>query len=181
MDPAFLRKHLPRSDAFFLDDTRGWASFRSGAIFFTDSGGESWELLDGVNGVEIGASGIFFLDEQNGWIAGWRGKAKGDGSGIQFVKYLTDGMIARTTDGGATWTRRDADTGKFLWDVVFLDALEGWAVGSFGMTMRSQDGGLTWESHPTQTDSLLRAVFFPGKNNGWAVGDDGTILRFSRN
>ena len=177
----FFENTLPRSDVFFLDDRRGWVSFKSGAVFLTDSGGESWELLVGVNGVEIGASGIFFLDDRNGWIAGWRGKAKGDGSGIQFVKYLTDGMIARTTDGGETWTRRDADTGKFLWDVVFLDALEGWAVGSFGTTMRSQDGGLTWESHPSETESLLRAVSFPDRNNGWAVGDDGAIIRFSRN
>ncbi len=176
----FFENTLPRSDAFFLDERRGWVSFKSGAVFLTDSGGESWELLDGVNGVEIGTNNIFFLDDRNGWIAGWRGKAKGAGSGVQFVKYLTDGMIARTADGGLTWTRRDADTGKFLWDVVFLDAREGWAVGSFGMAMRSLDGGSTWEPHPTETESLLRAVSFPDRDNGWAVGDDGVILRFSR-
>ena len=175
----FFENTLPRSDAFFLDDRRGWVSFRSGAVFSTENGGESWELLDGVNGVEIGANGIFFLDDRNGWIAGWRGKAKGAGSGVQFVKYLTDGMVARTTNGGATWVRHDADTGRFLWDVVFLDAREGWAVGSFGMTMLSRDGGLTWERHPTKTESLLRAVSFPDRNNGWAVGDDGAVIRFS--
>ena len=97
----------------------------------TADSGESWHLHKGINQVEIGTSGIYFLDERRGWIAGWRGKERGLSSGVQFVKYLTDGMVAHTTDGGQTWTRVDADTGKFLWDVAFIDAQEGWAVGSF--------------------------------------------------
>ena len=48
------RTPCPRSDAFFLDERRGWVSFRSGAVFSTANGGESWQLLKGVNGVEIG-------------------------------------------------------------------------------------------------------------------------------
>ena len=118
-------------------------------VFSTTDGGESWDLLKGINGVEIGTNSIFFLDDRNGWIAGWRGKAQGASSGVQFVKYLTDGMVARTMDGGSTWTRHDSDTGRFLWDVVFFDTIEGWAVGSFGTTMYSEDGGVTWESRPT--------------------------------
>ena len=177
----FFENTLPRSDAFFLDDRHGWVSFKSGAVFSTADGGESWQLLEGVNGVQIGANSVFFLDERNGWISGWRGKAKGVSGGVEFVKYLTDGMVARTTDGGITWTRHDSDTGRFLWDVAFPDASEGWAVGSFGTVMRSADGGLTWEAWPTETQALLRALSFPDRNNGWAVGDNGAILRFTRN
>ena len=175
----FFENTLPRSDTFFLDERHGWVSFRSGAVFSTTNGGESWELLKGINGVEIGTNSIFFLDNRNGWIAGWRGKAKGASGGVEFVKYLTDGMVARTTDGGETWTRHDSDTGRFLWDVVFFDTSEGWAVGSFGTTMRSADGGITWKSHPTPTESHLRSLSFLDRNNGWAVGDEGIILRFS--
>ena len=177
----FFENTLPRSDAFFLNDRHGWVSFKSGAVFSTSDGAESWKLLKGINGVQIGTNSVFFLDERNGWIAGWRGKAQGVGSGVQLVKYLTDGMVARTTDGGATWTRHDSDTGRFLWDVVFFDALEGWAVGSFGMVMRSLDGGVTWEPMPVETESVLRAMSFPDRNNGWVVGDGGAVLRFTKN
>ncbi len=177
----FFENTLPRSDAFFLDERRGWVSFRSGAVFSTTDGGDSWELLKGVNGVEIGTNSVFFLDDRNGWIAGWRGKSKGVSGGVEFVKYLTDGMVARTTDGGSAWIRHDSDTGRFLWDVVFFDAMEGWAVGSFGTTMRSMDGGVTWESRPTETDSHLRSLSFPDRNNGWAVGDGGAVLRYTAN
>lgn len=177
----FFENTLPRSDAFFLDEWRGWVSFRSGAVFSTSDSGDSWELLKGINGVEIGTNSVFFLDDRNGWIAGWRGKAKGASGGVEFVKYLTDGMVARTTDGGKTWTRHDSDTGRFLWDVIFFDPVEGWAVGSFGTIMHSADGGITWESHPTPTESHLRSVSFPDRNNGWAVGDGGAVLRYTDN
>ena len=175
----FFENTLPRSDAFFHDERRGWVSFKSGAVFLTSDGGESWDLLKGVNGVEVGANSIFFLDERNGWIAGWRGKAQGAGSGVQFVKYLTDGMVARTTDGGQTWTRHDSDTGRFLWDVVFFDAMKGWAVGSFGTTLHSHDGGVTWEKRPAATESVLRSLSFPDRYNGWAVGDSGVVLKYT--
>ena len=168
-----------RSDAFVLDGNRSWAALTSGGVVSTEDSGASWNRRKGVNQVEIGTSGIYFLDERRGWIAGWRGKQQGLSSGVQFVKYLTDGMVAHTTDGGRTWTRVDADTGKFLWDVAFIDEREGWAVGSFGQTMRSTDGGRTWSLEPTVTNSTLRAITFSDPNTAWAVGEDGIILKLT--
>ena len=130
-DRQFFASTQLRSDAFILDDTHSWVALSSGGVLSTTDSGASWKQHKGINQVQIGTTGIFFLDERRGWIAGWRGKQQGITSGVQFVKYLTDGMVAYTTDGGQTWTRVDADSGKFLWDVVFVDAQEGWAVGSF--------------------------------------------------
>ena len=168
-----------RSDAFILDSYRSWAALTSGGVISTSDSGASWQTHKGVNQVEIGTSGIYFLDERRGWIAGWRGKQRGVASGIQLVKYLTDGMVAYTTDGGNSWTRIDADTGKFLWDVAFIDAQEGWAVGSFGQTMHSTDGGRTWSLEPPVTDFTLRAITFSDPNTAWAVGENGTILKLT--
>ena len=168
-----------RSDAHILNDSHSWVSITSGGVVSTIDSGESWALHKGINQVEIGTSGVYFLDEHRGWIAGWRGKQRGLSSGVQFVKYLTDGMVARTTDGGQTWTRVDADTGKFLWDVAFIDAQEGWAVGSSGQTMHSTDGGLTWSQEPPATDSTLRAITFSDTSTAWAVGENGTILKLT--
>ena len=176
---TFFDNTLPRSDAFVLgsgDDGRAWVAFRGGGVLFTEDGGESWQPREGVNTVQIGTSGIYFLDEQRGWMAGWRGKRQGVASGVQMVKYLTDGFVARTADGGQTWTRVDADTGRFLWDVAFADALNGWAVGSYGQAMRSSDGGATWEVQPTSTEFTLRAVAYSTPTTVWAVGEDGVIL-----
>ncbi len=168
-----------RSDVFILDEARAWVALKTGGVVSTSDSGESWQQHKGVNQVEIGTSGVYFLDEGRGWIAGWRGKQRGISSGVQFLKYLTDGMVAHTTDGGQTWTRVDADTGKFLWDVAFVDAQEGWAVGSSGQTMRSTDGGRTWSQEPPVTDSTLRAITFSDPNTAWAVGENGTILKLT--
>ena len=169
-----------RSDAFILDDTHSWVAFKSGGVLSTSDSGATWKAHKGVNQVQIGTSGIYFLDERRGWIAGWRGKERGITSGVQFVKYLTDGMVAYTTDGGQTWTRVDVDTGRFLWDVAFVDAQEGWAVGSFGQTMHSADGGRTWSLEPPVTDSTLRAITFSDPNTAWGVGENGTVLKLTR-
>ncbi len=176
----FFDSTQARSDAHILNDSHSWVSLTSGGVVSTSDSGESWQLHKGVNQVEIGTSGIYFLDEQRGWIAGWRGKERGISSGVQFVKYLTDGMVAHTTDGGQTWTRVDADTGKFLWDVTFIDAQEGWAVGSSGQTMHTTDGGLTWSQEPSATTSTLRSITFSDPNTAWAVGENGTILKLTR-
>ncbi len=167
-----------RSDLAFVDARQGWAVFAGGSLLHTSEGGDTWAHQAGVNGVQIGTTGAFFLDENNGWISGWRGKRQGVRSGLQFLRFLTDGMVARTTDGGATWTRHDSDTGHTLWDVAFVDALRGWAVGSFGTIVGSDDGGISWTPWPSGTEAGLRAVAFADSDNGWAVGEDGTILKF---
>lgn len=170
----FLSNPGVRSDLVFIDARRGWAVFAQGSLLHTSEGGDAWVHQPGVNGVRIGATGAFFLDESQGWISGWRGK------GFQFVRFLTDGMVARTTDGGNSWTRHDSGTGRALLDVAFSDARNGWAVGASGTIVNTRDGGLTWAPWPSGTQATLRALVFPDPDNGWAVGDDGTVLNFAR-
>ncbi|MDP6454988.1 MAG: YCF48-related protein [SAR202 cluster bacterium] len=175
----FLSNTSARSDVFFLNANRGWIPFSGGGVFHTFDGGETWELTPGANGTVVGQQGIFFVDENNGWIAGSRGRNSDVSGGLQFNQFLTDGMVARTTDGGQTWQRHDVRTGRFLWDLAFLDTRRGWAVGSFGSIIYTDDGGMNWESQATGADQILRSVAFIDPNNGWTVGDGGTILKFT--
>lgn len=56
------------SNIYFLDENRGWYKSHYG-IYYTDNGGESWDLQ-----MDYGFGGalyeIFFLDEENGWFSG---------------------------------------------------------------------------------------------------------------
>ncbi|MCH7606582.1 MAG: hypothetical protein IH962_05445 [Chloroflexi bacterium] len=165
-----------RSDAIFLDHRRGWLVFSQGGFLYTSDGGENWRFQKGINGVQIATLAGFFLDDKHGWVAGWRGK----GTGVEFAKFLSDGMVARTTDGGNTWERHDSGTGRFLHDVAFVSPQEGWSVGSSGTILYSTDGGVTWKPQASGTEETLRGISFPDKENGWAVGNRGTILKFSR-
>jgi len=78
-----------------------------------------------------------FIDDLNGWAVG--GELE-DGVGS---------LIQRTTDGGRTWEVVYADGAGFpLRDVVFTDALHGWAVSSSGTLVgnliATSDGGHSW-------------------------------------
>ena len=126
------------------------------------------------------------------------------------------GVILATSDGGATWKEQASgvpgidptcDTGpngepiesactNVLFDVDFVDATTGWAVGSDGIVVHTSDGGTTWARQPLPPlDSIaglgpgpggtdLRAggwddlfsVSFPDARAGAVAGPGGTIL-----
>lgn len=91
------------------------------------------------------------------------------------------GVVARTTDGGATWTT-DSIPGAsnlFLITIRALDQRRAWALGtafsgaSVARIYRTDDGGRTWR---LQYENTMAGVFFDGMafwdaNNGIAFGD----------
>jgi len=126
------------------------------------------------------------------------------------------GVILATTDGGATWKEQASgvpgidptcNTGpggepiestctNALFDVDFVDATTGWAVGSDGIVLHTGDGGTTWARQPLPSlDSIaglgpgpggtdlrpsgwddLFSVSFPDPRAGAVAGPGGTIL-----
>lgn len=69
-----------------------------------------------------------------------------------------DGVILRSDDRGITWklqrsdpldvatpsAQRDPKQGAPLLDVLFVDAEQGYAVGSYNLMLGTRDGGVTW-------------------------------------
>ncbi len=87
------------------------------------------------------------------------------------------GMIYKSTDSGDTWVQQTSPTTLTLFDVFFLDANTGWAVGDNGTMCVTTDGS-TWTLHPSSgllTGSDFNAVQFIGLN-GWMGGDASTVF-----
>ncbi len=101
---------------------------------------------------------IHFINENKGWVVGY------------------NGTIARSDDGGYTWTRQYSGTSRSLNGVFFIDANNGWIVGQYGTIMRTTNGGITWVFQSTSISNSLRDVFFTSSSRGWAVGENGTII-----
>eukprot|EP00443_Scrippsiella_acuminata_P062949 CAMPEP_0115460386 /NCGR_PEP_ID=MMETSP0271-20121206/46751_1 /TAXON_ID=71861 /ORGANISM="Scrippsiella trochoidea, Strain CCMP3099" /LENGTH=794 /DNA_ID=CAMNT_0002887079 /DNA_START=49 /DNA_END=2430 /DNA_ORIENTATION=+ len=103
-----------------------------------------------------------FNDTYTGWMAGEMG------------------ILAKTTDGGVTWARKDTQTVGTLWGMHFVDKDIGWLVGSSSRIGTTSDGGETWMwqldyADPSGND--FYGVYFHSGSLGWIVGGSGRTLR----
>jgi photosystem II stability/assembly factor-like uncharacterized protein len=132
--------------AVFISDKTGWVTVghrierRNDTleVYRTTDGGANWSkvALDQFNSFQLSALQITFANAQDGWALASLSETTNDRPGVLY----------RTTDGGANWTRSQAPIGGAL---QFLNATTGWIVGGRVNYVRNllyitQDGGLTW-------------------------------------
>lgn len=112
---------------------------------------------------------VTFLNENEGIIVG----------GERFVQDL----IFKTSDGGNTWERRLPSTefGKIIFDVAFIDELQGWAAGFESKMLKTVDGGENWDLVQLGLWRPMHALDIVNDSLIVAVGgvgyDDGIIYR----
>jgi uncharacterized protein (TIGR03437 family) len=105
---------------------------------------------------------IAMIDAKTGWAVG---EPHWDQARHQYV-----GTIVKTQDAGTTWIAQDAGVAESFNGVYFVDANQGWAVGTNGTILHTSDGGAHWVREAVPTTDELRGVFFTGANAGWATG-----------
>jgi photosystem II stability/assembly factor-like uncharacterized protein len=94
-------------------------------VFQTTDGGENWvERKSAIPGFHI----TTFTNPMVGWTAG--------PMPLSLTGPPLEVGIWRTGDGGQTWSEETALAGLKLYDVFFLDATKGWAVGESGIILR---------------------------------------------
>lgn len=95
-----------------------------------------------------------------------------------------DGVIVHSTDGGQTWTRRraspwsldvvDPSEGVPIMDLLFVDGLNGFAIGAYSLMLVTTDGGVTWEPRQVvRHDEAPDVAPAPAADEG--EGDDWTF------
>jgi len=148
-------------DVCFVDSLKGWMVGRvgrNGIILHTNDGGKT--LIEQYRTSDIVCFyGVQFLDDKNGWVVG-------PGS-----------SLARTDDGGETWTiyRNAGGTYANLVSLYFFNPDTGWVAGGPGILMKTTDGGESWESAPSPLP-YVRDIYFVNDSLGWVVADYGTIM-----
>ncbi len=186
------------------------AKATGGRIARTRNGGATWRIKKGLGGkagyggfvdvaaptpyvcfaLKVGTRGGVWATTDRG--ATWKRQVlPGDTKSyeaIEFTDALTGwavgaaGMIAKTSDGGLTWTAQTSGVEVRLHGVCFLDANVGCAVGEYGVILATQDGGETWTpqasgwvADPTVEDDnlVLNDVDFVSATEGWIVSADG--------
>jgi photosystem II stability/assembly factor-like uncharacterized protein len=93
-----------------------------------------------------------------------------------------NGKVAKTTDGGSTWTGKSSGTSRYLWSVFFSSPNIGWIAGghyTFGtIILKTTDQGETWQEKYSSNSGLLHDINFVSDEIGFAVGynSDGAII-----
>jgi photosystem II stability/assembly factor-like uncharacterized protein len=157
--------------ASFVDAHTGFAtgdglqSFTNVAVLKTTDGGSHW-IKTWVSDSVVALRNIRTVDGQHVVAVGYAQK-----------DTVVQGIMVRTTDGGATWTETAFPTVDNFTDVFFSDAEIGYAAGistSFhGIVLRTTNAGETWEPLFTSPDTMILNIvrFLPDTKEGFIVGE----------
>jgi photosystem II stability/assembly factor-like uncharacterized protein len=84
-----------------------------------------------------------------------------------------NGTLAKTVDGGKTWTRGNVSTSEDVIDVAFPTAQVGYALDSAGGLFRTADGGATWKTLDTGTTARPQEIAAPSTSTVILAGPTG--------
>ena len=117
-----------------------------GTVLLSDDGAKSWRQA--TVPVQVTLTAVRFVDARQGWAVGHLGVIlKTDDGGQTWTKQLDGVQAAKAVaDSGDERSRRFADEGpdKPFFDIDFIDAQRGFAVGAYNLAFETRDGGRHW-------------------------------------
>lgn len=149
----------PRIPLAISCDSKGrwWIAGTGATLAVSADAGATWTVTDLAEDAQL--TGIQMVDETHGFATG------------EF------GLVATTSDGGATWSRGSKMPDEFYpYATLFTSPSEGWASGIAGQILHTADGGKTWNKQTnTSRAALYRLFMHEGTPHG--VGAGGAVAR----
>ena len=129
-----------------------WVAEASGTLSWSDDRCTTWSSSGRGIGAGVELNGIDFVDGSHGWAVG------------------SNGSIAHTVDGGASWDLQPSGVQAALRAVAFADGQHGLAVGD-QVVLATSDGGSHWTRVQTGSDAVWTGVVFRDALHAWIVGE----------
>jgi photosystem II stability/assembly factor-like uncharacterized protein len=157
---SFQRFKFALHDVHMLNPNKGIA-VGSGAILLSNDGGISWQQQSVVGD---NFNSISALDSNHIFVSG------------------LSGFVVKTSDGGKTWKRlRNGSNLSLpnyqLWDLLFVSAQKGYAVGEKGLVIYTDDGGEHWMEFAPFTRNNLRFISLCPDGKLLVGGENGCLFR----
>ncbi len=178
----------PFKDVFFINNNTGFAvggrigfhGTQAGELLFTTDGGKTWSINN--NHPEGLINTCIFVNDSIGFTVG-------NQSGREYS------VVYKSTDIGNSWgVVSPPDSIGFSWgiinDICFVDAQNGWFVGSYNDTISSgaaifstNDNGENWNrewNYPNSDENqyFLNSIHAVNKTV-WAVGEGGMLVKYT--
>lgn len=140
-----------------------------GSFWKTFDGGENWFSMNWTLSVDYYANGVFFTDQNNGWICGW--------------DYSTGPKkyVMRTRDGGFNWEVVNGANVPSL--EIGFKGNNGWLMTSGQPFYRTTNGGTSWSMINLPLNSGIPPscwdMDFADANTGYITGWDGYVVKTS--
>jgi photosystem II stability/assembly factor-like uncharacterized protein len=143
-------------------------------IFAAGFGSPQRVVAAGQNGATVVSddTGVRFTPV-GGRIGGTFRALRAGGEGNTAYAPGADGALAKTTDGGRTWSTGNVPTTADLLDVSFPTATDGYALDVDGGLFHTRNGGEAWEGLNTGSTRRPRAVLAPDASTVLVVGPRG--------
>lgn len=152
-----------------------------GIVLLSDDGGHNWQQA--MVPVQTALTCVCFIDERLGWAAGHAGVVlHSQDGGLHWHKQI-DGLSMGSMPSKASEAQgAEAGSGldKPLFDLFFIDALNGYAVGAYNLLLATQDGGKTWLRWSDRLDNPKALHLYgirPFAQGLLVVGEQGLLLQ----
>jgi photosystem II stability/assembly factor-like uncharacterized protein len=129
---------------------------------------------DGGTTVASNDGGMNF-SRVGGDIGGSYTQLRSGGAPLAAFALGRKGALARTADGGNTWSILSVPTSSDILDVAFSSNITGYALDSDGGLFKTNNGGNSWQTLDPGTSSSARALATVGSDVVLLVGPKGVL------
>ncbi len=181
-------------DITFINPFYGFAVGSSGVIYHWD--GTSWTAQSTSVSVDFhsvyAVGSTAYAVGANGVICRWNGSAwvqQNTATTLDFNAVVfwdhdygfavgNDGLLCRTSDGGATWVGLSSGVSLDITAIRLFSRDRAWATCANGIVLETSDGGNTWVQISLGIGGRLAGIDFRGCL-GFIVGQDGLAYSFN--
>lgn len=165
------------------------AAGERGTVLLSDDGGANWRQAKVP--VQVSLAALCFVDARTGWAAGHLGtilktEDGGETWAVQLNGMRAAELAAQALRSGDEHAKKRADRlvaegpDKPFFDIEFLDARQGFAVGAYNLAFETRDGGRSWAplvaTLPNPKSLHLYAVRAM-RGRLFVAGEQGLLLR----